>query len=53
LVLSGTLELSVDGKLFRLEAGDSFSFTRKGPHRCHNSGAVPTVVLWVITPPSY
>jgi hypothetical protein len=44
---------SADGKLLRLEAGDSFSFTRKRPHRCHTPGAVPAVVLWVITPPSY
>lgn len=53
LVISGTLELRVEGKTFRLEAGDSFAFTRKGPHRCHNPGPVPAVVLWVITPPSY
>ena len=53
VVLSGVLELHVDGKTLRLEAGDSFAFTRSGPHRCHNPGPVPTVVLWVITPPSY
>jgi len=53
LVLSGTLELQVDGRTLRLNAGDSFAFTRQGPHRCHNPGEVPAVVLWVITPPSY
>lgn len=53
VVLSGTLELSVDGRRLRLEAGDSFAFTRRGPHRCHNPGAVPAVVLWITTPPSY
>lgn len=53
VVLRGTLELQVDGKTFHLEAGDSFAFTRRGPHRCHNPGKVPAVVLWVITPPSY
>jgi len=53
VVLSGTLELSVDGKRFRLEAGDSFAFTRRGPHRCHNPGKIPAVVLWITTPPSY
>lgn len=53
LVLSGTLQLHVDGKTLRLEAGDSFAFTRQGPHRCHNPGKAPCVVLWVITPPSY
>lgn len=53
LVISGTLELRVEGKTLRLEAGDSFAFTRKGPHRCHNPGKIPALVLWVITPPSY
>jgi transcriptional regulator with XRE-family HTH domain len=53
LVISGTLDLWVDGKTFRLSAGDSFTFTRRGPHRCHNAGKIPAVVLWVITPPSY
>lgn len=53
LVLSGVLELRVDGRSFRLETGDSFAFTRHGPHRCHNPGKVPAVVLWVMTPPSY
>lgn len=53
LVISGTLELHVEGQVFKLEAGDSFSFTRRGPHRCHNPGREPAVVLWVITPPSY
>lgn len=53
VVMSGTLELQVDGKTLRLEAGDSFAFTRKGPHRCHNPGDVPAVVLWVHTPGAY
>jgi transcriptional regulator with XRE-family HTH domain len=53
LVLSGTLELQVEDRVLRLEAGDSFSFTRRGPHRCKNPGTRPAVVLWVITPPSY
>jgi transcriptional regulator with XRE-family HTH domain len=53
LVISGCLELHVDGKTLYLEAGDSFSFARKGPHRCHNPGVEPTVVLWVHTPGAY
>lgn len=53
LVLSGTLELHVEGRTLHLEAGDSFAFTRRGPHRCHNPGKVAARVLWVITPPSY
>lgn len=53
VVLAGRLELHVDGRTLLLHAGDSFSFTRRGPHRCHNPGTEPCVVLWVITPPSY
>lgn len=53
LVLRGTLELHAEGRTLRLASGDSFAFTRTGPHRCHNPGRVPCVVLWVITPPSY
>ncbi len=52
-LISGTLDLIVDSKRLRLEEGDSFAFTRKGPHRCINPGKTNAVVLWVITPPSY
>jgi transcriptional regulator with XRE-family HTH domain len=52
-LISGSLDLIVDGKRLHLEAGDSFAFTRKGPHRCLNPGGTDAVVLWVITPPSY
>jgi transcriptional regulator with XRE-family HTH domain len=53
VVLAGTLELRVEGRSLLLHAGDSFAFTRRGPHRCHNPGKVDAVVLWIITPPSY
>jgi transcriptional regulator with XRE-family HTH domain len=52
-LISGSLDLIVDDKRLHLEAGDSFAFTRKGPHRCINPGKTEAVVLWVITPPSY
>lgn len=53
LVLEGTLELWVEGQHFVLTQGDSFSFRRTGPHRCHNPGTDDTRVLWIMTPPSY
>jgi transcriptional regulator with XRE-family HTH domain len=53
LVISGTLELWVEDKYFLLREGDSFTFQREGPHRCHNPGDTDAIVLWVITPPSY
>ena len=53
LVISGTLDLWVAGRHFRLEAGDSFSFRSTEVHRCANPGRVKTRVVWVITPPHY
>jgi transcriptional regulator with XRE-family HTH domain len=53
LVLSGTLDLWVAGKFFRLEEGDSFSFKSTDVHRCANPSHVPTKVVWIITPPHY
>lgn len=52
-VLSGTLDLWVAGRHFRLDEGDSFSFQSTQVHRCANPGESPTRVLWVITPPHY
>ena len=53
LVLSGTLELWVSGRYFKLTEGDSFAFKSTETHRCANPGDTPTRVLWVVTPPHY
>jgi transcriptional regulator with XRE-family HTH domain len=53
VVISGTLDLWVGERFFRLEQGDSFSFKSTIPHRCANPTRKPTRVVWVITPPSY
>ena len=51
LVLEGTLELTIDDKVFLLEPGDSFSFASSHPHRFANpSGEQDTVVVWANTP---
>jgi transcriptional regulator with XRE-family HTH domain len=52
-VVSGVLELQVDGHAFRLEPGDSFALKRGGQHWCRNPGEVPTVVVWAISPALY
>ena len=52
-VIRGALELWIDGKSFRLEAGDSFGFPSSLPHRYCNPGDVETEVIWAMTPPSY
>lgn len=53
MVLSGTLDLWVSGRQFRLGEGDSFAFKSAESHRCANPSDAPTRVLWVITPPHY
>ena len=51
LVLSGTLELTIDGRAYVLNAGDSFSFTSQLRHRYANPSATDeTVVVWANTP---
>ncbi|MDH3387964.1 MAG: cupin domain-containing protein [Gammaproteobacteria bacterium] len=51
LVLSGTLELTIDGRVHLLGAGDSFSFESRLQHRYANpSDSDETVVIWANTP---
>jgi transcriptional regulator with XRE-family HTH domain len=51
LVLSGSLELTLDGCVHRLDAGDSFSFKSDLPHRYANpSDSEEAVVIWANTP---
>jgi transcriptional regulator with XRE-family HTH domain len=51
-VLEGELELTVNGNLYRLKAGDSFNFRSEEPHGHRNPGKARTVVIWVNTPPT-
>lgn len=53
VVLSGALEFWVGDEHFVCEEGDSFSFKSTVAHRYRNNGAVQTVVVWAVTPPSY
>jgi len=53
VVISGQLELWIDGASILLGAGDSFSFPSTSPHRYRNPGRAEAVVIWAMTPPSY
>jgi len=52
-VLTGQLELVVDGETHRLQAGDSFVFRSELPHSYRNPGRTETRVVWVSTPPTF
>lgn len=46
LVLAGTLELTVDGRIVLLYEGDSFRFSSSLAHRFSNPGTTQTDVVW-------
>lgn len=53
VLLTGRLDLWIDGHRHELRAGDSFRFKSNLPHRFENSSDETTDVVWVITPPLY
>lgn len=52
LVQSGSVRLHLANDTFLLEEGDSIVFRSSVPHRVVNSNSGPSIVLWVIAPPS-
>jgi transcriptional regulator with XRE-family HTH domain len=51
-VIEGEFELILDGKSYRLSAGDSFNFRSERPHAYRNPGKRATKLIWVNTPPT-
>lgn len=51
-IISGALEIEIDGTAHTLNAGDSFRI-RGEPFRWANRTADPAVAIWVIAPPVY
>lgn len=51
-LVSGSLDLWIGERLFRLKPGDSFRFSRE-PYRWRNPGNEEAVVIWTISPPVY
>ncbi len=49
LVLAGSLNLEVDGKIYVLGVGDSFGFDSRRPHRFENRGGTQARIVWVNT----
>jgi len=52
-VITGQVELEVQGTVYELNAGDSFFFASNLPHGYYNKGKSITRILWVNTPPSF
>ncbi len=52
-VLSGRVELTVDGHTYRLGPGDAFVFRSNLPHAYRNIGRGAASIIWVNTPPTF
>ena len=52
-MVSGTVELELDGDVMALETGDCAHYRSSTPHRVSNAGPCLAEVLYVISPPSY
>ncbi len=53
IVLKGQLEIHLGGKSYRLKRNDSFYFSSQEPHSWVNPGKTQTVVIWVVSPPTF
>lgn len=51
-IISGHLDLEVNGEWHTLRAGDSFRFAGE-PYRWRNTASEPAIVIWVVSPPVY
>ncbi len=53
VVVSGRLEVTVDGRTHVLEPGDAYLFDSRLPHRFRNPGPEECIVVSACTPPSF
>jgi transcriptional regulator with XRE-family HTH domain len=53
IVLRGMLEINLNGKAYRLKKNESFYFSSQEPHSWSNPGKGKTVVIWVVSPPTF
>jgi transcriptional regulator with XRE-family HTH domain len=53
IVLQGELEVNLKGKPYRVRKNESFYFSSLEPHSWSNPGKRKTVVIWVVSPPTF
>lgn len=53
IVLQGVLELNLNGKVYRVKKNESFYFSSQEPHSWSNPGKKKTIVIWVVSPPTF
>lgn len=52
-VLTGQVELQLEGRTYRLDPGDAFYFQSRRPHGYRNVGDTTVRIFWVNTPPTF
>jgi transcriptional regulator with XRE-family HTH domain len=53
IVLQGELEINLNGVPYRLRKNESFYFSSQTPHSWGNPCKKRTVVIWVVSPPTW
>jgi len=53
IVLQGELEIELSGTIHVVKENESFYYNSSQPHSWRNPGTGPTVVVWVISPPTF
>ncbi|MGC8660289.1 MAG: cupin domain-containing protein [Desulfomonilaceae bacterium] len=53
IVLQGQLQINLDDVIHLVRTGESFYYNSNKPHSWTNPGKMETVVVWVISPPTF
>ncbi|MBI5569376.1 MAG: cupin domain-containing protein [Desulfomonile tiedjei] len=53
IVLKGQLEIDLDGVAHLVKENESFYYSSSQPHNWTNPGSSETIVVWVISPPTF
>ncbi len=53
IVLQGELKVNLNGKPYRVKKNESFYFSSQESHSWSNPGKRKTIVIWVVSPPTF
>ncbi len=53
IILKGELEIELDGLIHLVRENESFYYNSSSPHSWNNPGKTDTIVVWVISPPTF
>ena len=53
IVLQGELEVNLNGRAYKVKKNESFYFSSQDSHSWLNPGKTKTVVIWVVSPPTF